>query len=114
MNKELETQLANVLEKSLQLAENTGEFVMEQAPELLRQFYQWNLYAHILGVILAIVISIGIHIGVKKLVEIEHDNTPYLLQFFQLIPLGILSYNVHYIVYISVAPKLYLIDYFIK
>ena len=53
---ELEKQLAKVIEKAIQVAEETGQFVIDQAPDLLQEFYKW----HIAKSILMITIFIGV------------------------------------------------------
>jgi hypothetical protein len=52
---ELEQQLAKVVEKSLEVAEKTGDFVIKQAPELLQEFYLWHTVMNGLGVLLLFV-----------------------------------------------------------
>ena len=57
MNK-LEQQLGTILEKALNVAEKTGDFVLEQAPQLLQEFYMWHTSKFILGIILGIILLI--------------------------------------------------------
>ena len=39
--------LSKVVEKALNVAEKTGDFVIEQAPLLLQEFYAWHIYSSI-------------------------------------------------------------------
>ena len=57
----MEELLKPYIEKALQLAEKTGEFVIEQAPELLQQFYAWHTVKNIAGItgsVLLIIIAV--------------------------------------------------------
>tara|TARA_R110002051_G_scaffold308116_1_gene379538 strand:- start:26256 stop:26699 length:444 start_codon:yes stop_codon:yes gene_type:complete len=55
MNENLNDQLAKLLEKSISIAEKTGEFVIDQAPELLQEFYTWHITKSCLGIFIAVV-----------------------------------------------------------
>lgn len=59
MNEELQKQLAEVVRKSMAVAEKTGEFVLDQAPELLQEFYRWHLASEVMGVVLGIVLILS-------------------------------------------------------
>lgn len=125
--------LAEVVKKALTVAEKTGEFAIEQAPLLLQEFYNWHIAENSLGILLGfIVIIIGYNLrkifGKKVEKDYEKDwdeviingyaseNVSTILTIvitgvFGLITLIISAYN---LIFILVAPKLYLIEYFIK
>jgi len=113
MNK-LEETLATILEKALNLAEQTGDFAIDQAPDLLKQFFVWHTWEHILGIVLCLIIALAVHIPIRWFVKEEEDESIYLFELINIIPLVFLCINIYNLVFITVAPKLYLIDYFIK
>ena len=115
---ELEKQLSTILEKALDVAEKSGDFVIEQAPLLLQEFYQWHIASHIMGACLFIVPLI-IFICFYKKAEWDYTDTfPEIM----CIIFGVISavtiitsmVSMYNLVFIYVAPKLYLIEYFIK
>jgi len=109
----LEEQLAKVLEKALNVAEQTGNFVMENAPQLLQEFYRWHTWLAILGIILGLVIMTVIHLIIRRVYKSDEDPFIYIFEIFQIIPLVFLGANIYNLVFITTAPKLYLIEYFI-
>ena len=70
MTEKTEQLLETSLTKCLEVAEKTGQFVMEQAPDLLKQFYLWHTARNIAWVFsLSILIFIcykGIKIAIKN------------------------------------------------
>lgn len=135
MNEELEKQLAKVVEKSLSLAEKTGEFVIEQAPDLLREFYTWNLTKNIIISILMlfamyIVFVIFRSLGKKEPFKEYGSEVPRIIGryysmdsrmlggFFSfagiLICFVVFIISIMNIIKILVAPKIYLIEYFLN
>lgn len=106
-----------VLLKAMEVAEATGEFVMEQAPLLLQEFYMWHTVRHIFLSILFILLMITFHIISKKITKIcdnEYLDNPLPLAF-DVVAIGFLiasTVQFYYLVFITAAPKLYLIDYF--
>lgn len=106
--------LSKTIEKGVALAEKTGNFVIEQAPELLKEFYAWQLWSNIALLLLTIVISFTLYFILKKISERDEDDTILIFNLFQILPAVFFCVSVYNIIYISVAPKLYLIDYFVK
>ena len=127
---ELETQLAELVKKGIEVAEKTGEFAIEQAPLLLKEFYRW----HIIENIFFIALAIGIYLGGRYLPYLwlnkfdEYDDIKFFkksgdeggmfayIMFVScaITALVITSCAIYDLVYILTAPKLYLIDYFIR
>ena len=58
MSNELNQVLSKAIEKGIELAEKTGEFVIDQAPDLIQQFYHWHIAKDSLVILLCIAISI--------------------------------------------------------
>ena len=128
--------LSEVVKKALIVAEKTGDFVIEQAPLLLQEFYQWHIWSDVFRIVLGIIIFLcGRYIPYFWLTDESQGR--YSVQFFKkwgsqdgisknpsaswiifsittLISIIIIIINIYDLIYISVAPKLYLIDYFIK
>lgn len=137
--------LAEVVKKALLVAEKTGEFVIEQTPLLLQEFYQW----HICKAIFMALSCFGIFFLIQRLSNLlsfsdekmipEENRKSYLkkrdgrfyyspyrdgnseayvfsivikiVSYFTFIGVAVFLYD---LVFILVAPKLYLIEYFIK
>lgn len=137
--------LSEVVKKALTIAEKTGDFVIEQAPLLLQEFYKW----HICKAVFMALLFLGIFLLVQKLSRllsyeneelIPKENKEYyykkrdgrfyyssygdgdsesyafsigmkIASYFSFIGVAVWLYD---LVFILVAPKLYLIEYFIK
>lgn len=132
---DLEKQLATVVEKALQLAEQTGEFVIDQAPLLLQEFYTWHIIRCVYVMVICIIVfSVTIRIvksiGSKsELREYGNICPKYFGRYYNIdnqfisgtiltigIPTSIgffIAYS-YQLIFLLSAPKLYLIEYFIK
>lgn len=122
--------LSEIVKKSIVLAEKTGNFVIEQAPLLLKEFYYWHITSNIFWIIFSILIFlIGRYLpyqfGVKE--ETKYKNEKFFGRyFFESAPFWILfsitstislilfTLKVYNLIFILVAPKLYLIEYFLN
>lgn len=131
MKDQLERQLVKVLEKSLEIAEKTGEFVIDQAPELLREFYLWHTVKNsmvIMGCILAFTMLRYMyrkfpteeekHYDVMNLFgKLVHYDfaVPYVVigGFSSLFLIFVFCIHIMNLAQIIVAPKLYLIEHLI-
>lgn len=111
---ELETQLSELLKKAIEVAEKTGEFAIEQAPLLLQEFYYWHTCKAILGVVFCLTIMFLIHFTIRYIVKLEDAKEIYIFEISQAIPIAGLFVYIYRLVFIIVAPKLYLIEYFIN
>lgn len=128
--------LKKLVEKAIQIAEKTGEFVIEQAPLLLQEFYRWHIVKNIFIMITMVVVAITIwnvfkSIGAKEKPKSLYSDYIKIAQKYYEETLGailcvfllgggiggcitafcISAYN---LVFILSAPKLYLIEYFLK
>lgn len=99
---------------SLSINAQESELSKTISPDLLKQFYAFELWSNVSIVLLMLCISYVIYFLTKKFVEIEGDIILYVINAIQFIPLVILFNSVYKIILISVAPKLYLIEYFIN
>lgn len=140
---ELENKLLEVLKKSLELAEKTGEFAIDQAPLLLQEFYNWHIAESVFMIITFLGVmglfriwskltgfnekdipSNGRYIkkpnGRYYLADHSYDDDSEQYAFCQamkvvsLLPLIGVAYWLSNLLHIIIAPKLYLIEYFIK
>ena len=106
--------LSKAVEKGIAFAEKTGNFAIEQAPELLKEFYAWKLYSNIGLALTMLVVMIALFLIIRIIARYEEDDSVYIFNLFQLLPLVFLVISIYEIIFITVAPKLYLIDYFVK
>lgn len=127
---ETDKQLAEILKKGLETAEQTGNFIVEQAPDLIRQLLIWKTVEY------AVIISIGIALLIfffkwtkkvgREMKEKDYDFEDYFMDSFAniMIALGYLSAfivgiimignNLQNLIQIVFAPKIYLIEYTAK
>ncbi len=129
---ELEQQLAKIVEKALKLAEQTGQFVIDQAPDLLQEFYRWHTLKYSMGILLGIMfILLAIFLPrlwtkkVDKDYRLNADETIFFgrvgnefvwlpFMVFTLSGTVMLLINLYYLIFVLSAPKLYLIETLIK
>ena len=133
---ELELTLQKILEKSIELAEQTGEFVIEQGSEVLQQFFLWHTVHAILGIVLSfILLTIGVFIpriwGAKESFQSEYredsinilgrhyDSSGSAIPVYFLLATASIAFlftfclNVYNLIFIIIVPKLYLLEYFL-
>jgi hypothetical protein len=117
-NSETDKALANAIQKGLQLAETTGEFVVEQASDLVQQFITYRIiHESIWTGVLVIFLVLCAWCTVESFKENEGDfnNLATLgltiitvLTFF-----GVIIKTIE-LLKVIVAPKIYIIEYFIN
>ena len=138
----IEEQLSNIIEKSLIVAEQTGQFVLEQAPDIMQQFLAWQFWYHLFLMVIFLLLTIFVPYTLKQAMssKSEGENDSYIKRKgrywvkdrssysdsseiysiyigFKLLSLLFLIgvvVNLSKVIYITVAPKVYLIEYFIK
>ena len=127
---ETDKQLAEILKKGLETAEKTGNFIVEQAPDLIRQLLIWKTVEYSVYVILGISLIIYFYRWTKKvskeMKENEYDFEDYFMDslaniFFAIGQLSLLitgiiliAENLQDLIQIVFAPKIYLIEYSAK
>lgn len=122
--------LSEIAKKALIAAEKTGDFVIEQAPILLQEFYTWHIWSDVFFILFGITLIVFAirlpYIWLSK----EKSNFDYkyfnrygddgIVFAWITFVIGIIIGSVivlmssYDLAYIICAPKLYLIDYFIK
>ena len=119
MNEKLENELAKLVEKSMQVAEKTGDFVIEQAPELLKQFILYNTIECVF-IILICIIAVLVSVKICKMIQKKDDmfkndvHPVWIFMSFHIVTLGILIQYSLDLIKLLIAPKIYIIEYFIK
>lgn len=136
---ELEQQLAELLKKGIAAAEKTGQFVIDQAPELLQQFYNWQIAKNASMALASIVLYIVLYKFLKSLGSADkpkvseystddyikilgryyNDFVGILITIFgfvggAVVALMFIIPSVHNLLFIMIAPKIYLIQYFAR
>jgi len=119
MNENIEKLLETAVTKGLEIAEKTGEFVIEQSPILLKEFYSWHTVTSIAWVLSCLTLVFISYQGIKIAVKNKWDDEgAFILGVFGYI--GVFGFSVGVIisalelVKILVAPRLYLIEFFVK
>lgn len=131
----MKEQLKELVKEALEIAEKTGEFVIEQAPLLLQEFYMWEISKSIFFILLSVLIFLlGRYTPHLYLEKYDDERNYYdyskffsrggddgviamaftcfvLSLIFSIVLFIYYSYN---LIFISIAPKLYLIEYFLK
>lgn len=115
---EIENQLLVLIKKAMEVAESTGEFVIDQAPLLLQEFYDWRTASHILLSCL-FVVPLCFFIYFYRTAEWEYVDSfrevmSIVFGIASAVMLILAIINIYQLVFIYTAPKLYLIEYFIK
>lgn len=117
--------LSELVKKALIVAEKTGDFVIEQTPLLLQEFYRWHITKASLCIFLLLVSAVVLFVVMKKhgkYVKKEGLDMgdpecffPRVLSLIAVVPLAIFIVKyVFNLAFILIAPKLYLIEFFIK
>ena len=126
----LDNVLANAMQKAIELAEQGGRFALDIAPDLITEFITWKLWGNgFMGGLGIILFIIGIILFRKSTTKekVEKSDSKFLGRYFSfngefgviigfiisLIGIGLFFTGLYYVIYISVAPKIYMIDYFL-
>ncbi len=131
---DLETQLSQLVKKGIEVAEKTGQFVIDQAPELIQEFYRWHIAKNTITIVISLILILVAwkifkvsgkkerpqkffddHINVCGKYYNEHLFPFYAmtLGLVSLIALWYFVRGIYNIVFMLTAPKLYLIEHFI-
>ena len=120
--KETDQQLAEILKKGLEAAEKTGNFVVEQAPDLIQQLIVWKTCEYIFLIIISIAFMFSLYKWHKSAMK-RHDNYDYFcekIEFFiyciyaivVIVIFGIALFTSFFnLIQILLAPKIWLIEY---
>ena len=127
---ETDKQLAEILKKGLETAEKTGNFIVEQAPDLIRQLLLWKTVEYSVYVVIGISLILYFYRWTKKVTkemkENEDDFEDYFMGSianifialgqitFLMIGMILITENLQDLIQIVFAPKIYLIEYSAK
>lgn len=116
--------LSKLVQKAVTAAEKTGDFIIEQTPLLLQEFYTWHIAKNSLTLVLLLATFIFLLILRKRfnLWSEKESKDWYDAEYFfgvicihsgLVISILMFASSIYDLVFILVAPKLYLIEYFI-
>mgnify|MGYP003451954080 FL=1 len=120
--KETDQQLAEILKKGLEAAEKTGNFVVEQAPDLIQQLIVWKTCEYIFLIIISIAFMFSLYKWYKSAMKRYDDFDGFYIktEFFiyciyaivVILIFGIGLFNSFFnLLQILLAPKIWLIEY---
>ena len=125
MNKVLEEKLVSSLDEVQGWVNVTKGFVLEQAPLVVQEVIRWGLYQHIfwasLSFLLLIISLIVAYLSLKIIFNIEDYAPPTPRNVIAVLfsigsPISSMvwfcnmSYSLYMVTFISVAPRLYVLD----
>jgi len=129
----MEKELQQAIKKGIEIAEQTGTFVIEQAPELLQEFYRWHIVKYVMFILIMVVISFTViflarlfgeeksrYTDLKLLGKwYDTENPKGILVIMSLVISFLFSIIVFLdaifnLVKLTIAPKIYLIEYFLN
>ena len=134
MNDNLNEQLAIAVKKGIELAEKTGEFVVEQTPDLIREFLLWHTIESFIDILICLTLLYVVYKLRKKIYVTEdpYDSYEYSKigdKYYHIAGMWIytilggvivltsfifLVEGISNVIKIQVAPKIYLIEYFLN
>ena len=123
-------QLAKILQKGIEVAEKSGHFIIEQAPDLIQQLIIWKSVSYIFNILVGLSLLYACYQWykmVKNKIEKNNNNNnkgilwdedfedyPGLIiggLFIVIISISILFISIHNLIQIIIAPKIWLIEY---
>lgn len=118
----MEEKINKLILKALEVAEQTGSFIIDQAPDILQEFYRWHTYKFIFWIILVTLVGYFLTKPVvkswKALTEDDEDVPDILTAVFGTLTiiscLVFIVSNLYNLIFILTAPKLYIIEYFLN
>ena len=120
--KETDQQLAEILKKGLEAAEKTGNFVVEQAPDLIQQLIVWKTCEYIFSILISIAFLFSVYKWYKSarkrygVLDNFIDKTEFeLFSIYSIVVIlifGIALFNSFFnLLQVLLAPKIWLIEY---
>jgi hypothetical protein len=120
--KETDQQLAEILKKGLEAAEKTGNFVVEQAPDLIQQLIVWKTCEYIFLIIISIAFIFSVYKWHKSAMKRYDDFIDFCNEIESfiygayaivvIVIFGIALFQSFFnLIQILLAPKIWLIEY---
>ena len=126
MNAETDKQIAEILKKGLEVAEKSGNFVIEQAPDLVKQLITYKTIETSIYVLIEITLMYLIARYFKYLYKKNNENSSFISEnSFHVIGI-IISFmasiffffafiiDISNLIELIFAPKIYLLEYIAK
>lgn len=112
---DLEKKLVEALEKAIAAAEKSGEFVLDYAPEIVQEFYRWEILSSTLW-LLFLLSFYGLIYAVYRITpegwsgyaDRKYDFAMAAV-IYSLFAIPVMCINISNLLHILVAPKLYLL-----
>ena len=126
MNTETDKQIAEILKKGLEVAEKSGNFVIEQAPDLVKQLITYKTVETSIYVLIEITLMYLIFRYFKYLYKKKNEGSDFIFyDEFQITVMLITSLmgiflffafigDVSILIQLIFAPKIYLLEYIAK
>ena len=123
MNTETDKQIAEILKKGLEVAEKSGNFVIEQAPDLVKQLITYKTIETSICVLIEITLMYLIFRYFKYLYKKTNENSDFIsdngLHVGAIIITSALImflffvfiYDISNLIQLIFAPKIYLLEY---
>ena len=123
MNSETDKQIAEILKKGLEVAEKSGNFVIEQAPDLVKQLITYKTIETSICVLIEITLMYLIFRYFKYLYKKTNENSDFIsdngLHVGAIITTFVLSiflffvfiFDISNLIQLIFAPKIYLLEY---
>ena len=126
MNSETDKQIAEILKKGLEVAEKSGNFVIEQAPDLVKQLITYKTVETSICVLIEITLMYLIFRYFKYLYKKNNEDSDFIICYeFHIIGMIITSLmgiflffefitDISNLIQLIFAPKIYLLEYIAK
>ena len=126
MNSETDKQIAEILKKGLEAAEKSGNFVIEQAPDLVKQLITYKTVETSICVLIEITLMYLIFRYFKYLYKKNNEDSDFIIyDEFHIIGMIITSLmgiflffafitDISNLIQLIFAPKIYLLEYIAK
>ena len=123
MNAETDKQIAEILKKGLEVAEKSGNFVIEQAPDLVKQLITYKTIETSIYVLIEITLMYLIFRYFKYLYKKNNEDSDFIIDDeFHIIGMIITSLigiflffvfinDISNLIQLIFAPKIYLLEY---
>ena len=126
MNSETDKQIAEILKKGLEVAEKSGNFVIEQAPDLVKQLITYKTVETSIYVLIEITLMYLIFRYFKYLYKKNNEDSDFIFDYeFHITGMVITSLigiflffafinDISNLIQLIFAPKIYLLEYIAK
>ena len=123
MNTETDKQIAEILKKGLEVAEKSGNFVIEQAPDLVKQLITYKTIETSICVLIEITLMYLIFRYFKYLYKKNNENSDFISDnefhvggiiitfVLSLFLFFVFIYDISNLIQLIFAPKIYLLEY---